>query len=88
MKITPHDYDITTSAKPNEVKEEMVNISMIPLLNTLAQVKFANTNAARYFLEIYALINDLDKKLLDLYPETKLFVKCQQIKFFISAKRC
>lgn len=65
-------------SKPNEVKEEMVNISMIPLLNTLAQVKFANTNAARYFLEIYALINDLDKKLLDLYPETKLFVKCQQ----------
>lgn len=68
----------TSLSNPNSVKEEKVNISMVPLLNTFAQVEFAKTNAAKYFLEIYTLINDLDEKLLDLYPETKRFVESQQ----------
>ena len=68
----------TSLSNPNSVKEEKVNISMVPLLNTFAQVEFAKTNAAKYFLEIYTLINDLDEKLLDLYPETKRLVESQQ----------
>lgn len=67
----------TSLSNPNSVKEEKVNISMVPLFYTLAQIEFAKTNAARYFLEIYALINNLDNKLLDLYPNTKEFVKNQ-----------
>lgn len=62
----------------NKIREEVVNISTVPLLTPLAQVAFAKANAAGYFLEVYALINDLDKKLLDLYPETKQFVESQQ----------
>ena len=52
---------------------------MVPIFATFAQVEFAKINAERYFLEIYALVNNLDKKLLYLYPETKEFVENQRL---------
>ena len=68
----------TSLGNPKSLKEEIVNISMVPIFATFAQVEFAKINAERYFLEIYALVNNLDKKLLYLYPETKEFVENQR----------
>ena len=68
----------TSLGNPKSLKEEIVNISMVPIFATFAQVEFAKINAERYFLEIYAMVNNLDKKLLYLYPETKEFVENQR----------
>lgn len=58
-------------SNPTEIKEETANISKVPFLYLQAQKKIANENALIYFLEIYAFVNNMDEKLLNLYPEAK-----------------
>nr|WP_321377975.1 hypothetical protein [uncultured Bacteroides sp.] len=60
---------------PQNIKEEFVNISNIPFLQLEAQKDFAEKNAFGYFVEIYSYVDKLDRKLLDLYPETKQFLQ-------------
>lgn len=60
---------------PTDIKKETVDVSKVPFLYLYAQENFAKTNALNYFTEIYAFVNDMDEKLLDLYPDIKDFVK-------------
>lgn len=49
--------------------------SLKSIISEIWQENFAKTNALNYFTEIYAFVNDMDEKLLDLYPDIKDFVK-------------
>lgn len=60
-----------SSKNPTEVKEETAMIPKVPFLYLSAQEQFAQENALNYFLEVYGFIDKMDRKLLDLYPETK-----------------
>ncbi|WP_321480478.1 hypothetical protein [uncultured Bacteroides sp.] len=58
-------------SNPVEITEETANISTVPFLYLAAQKEFAKRNALKYFFEVYTIVNNMDEKLLDLYPETK-----------------
>ena len=60
---------------PGHIVEEKVNIATVPSFSVFAQKEYANKCAFGYFIEIYAFIGIVDKKLLDLYPDTKAFVE-------------
>lgn len=61
-------------ASPLNIRKEYVNISRIPMFCLEAQKIFADANAYGYFIEIYSYIDNLDRKLLDLYPDIKSFL--------------
>jgi hypothetical protein len=65
---------------PTDIKEESVAISKVPFLYLRAQEEFAKQNAFHYFTEIYTFVNDMDEKLLDLYPDVKGFVEKEKMK--------
>lgn len=71
-------------SNPDQIVEEKVNIATVPIFSLLAQKEYANRFALSYFIDIYAFINKMDKKLLDLYPDTKAFVEkersCKDVK--------
>lgn len=63
------------SLNPTEkIEEKTINVSTIPVFSLLAQEEYAKRYAFEYFVEIYTFINDMDKKLLDLYPDLKEYV--------------
>ncbi len=57
-----------------KIEEKTINVSTIPVFSLLAQEEYAKRYAFEYFAEIYTFINDMDKKLLDLYPDLKEYV--------------
>lgn len=63
------------SLNPTEkIEEKTINVSTIPVFSLLAQEEYAKRYAFEYFAEIYTFINDMDKKLLDIYTDLKEYV--------------
>jgi len=60
------------------IKKERVSISKVPFLSLSAQKTFADKQAKRYFIEVYEFIDNMDRKLLDLYPDIKELVLQQK----------